>query len=290
MAPAWNSFRIVLVGRFDRSLSAQALLFYLQNWFAPPIRTIFEHHKCVFLIHSKTLKPKLNIAIDGYSSCGKSTIAKSIARELNYVYIDTGAMYRAMALYALQHNYIKSDGTIDEPALIQALQLVLITFKYNTELGQYETFLNGVNVEREIRTLQVSNNVSPISNIKEVRAKLVRLQKRMAEAKGVVMDGRDIGTVVLPDADLKFFMTADAKVRAQRRFDELKSMGVETSLAEVVKNVNARDEYDTTRANDPLRQADDAIVIDNTYLTLEEQFQFVMVQVNKKIGILENAV
>lgn len=195
-----------------------------------------------------------------------------------------------MALYALQHNYIKADGSIDEPGLIQALQLVLITFKYNTELGQYETFLNGTNVEREIRTLQVSNNVSPISNIKEVRAKLVRLQKRMAEAKGVVMDGRDIGTVVLPEADLKFFMTADPKVRAQRRYDELKSMGVETSLAEVVKNVNARDEYDTTRANDPLRQADDAIVIDNTFLTLEEQFQFVMVQVNKKIGILENAI
>jgi CMP/dCMP kinase len=234
------------------------------------------------------LKPKLNIAIDGYSSCGKSTIAKSIARELNYVYIDTGAMYRAMALYALQHNYIKPDGSIDEPGLINALQLVLITFKYNTELGQYETFLNGSNVEREIRTLQVSNYVSPISNIKEVRTKLVKLQKRMAETKGVVMDGRDIGTVVLPDADLKFFMTADPKIRAQRRYDELKSMGVETSLSEVVKNVNARDEYDTTRANDPLRQADDAVVIDNTYLTLDEQFQFVMVQVNKKIGVLEN--
>ncbi|MEN9640622.1 MAG: hypothetical protein RLZZ262_2491, partial [Bacteroidota bacterium] len=182
----------------------------------------------------------------------------------------------------------KPDGSIDEPGLINALQLVLITFKYNTELGQYETFLNGSNVEREIRTLQVSNYVSPISNIKEVRTKLVKLQKRMAETKGVVMDGRDIGTVVLPDADLKFFMTADPKIRAQRRYDELKSMGVETSLSEVVKNVNARDEYDTTRANDPLRQADDAVVIDNTYLTLDEQFQFVMVQVNKKIGVLEN--
>jgi CMP/dCMP kinase len=234
------------------------------------------------------LKPKLNIAIDGYSSCGKSTIAKSIARELNYVYIDTGAMYRAMALYALQHNFIKADGSIDEEGLVQALQLVLISFKYNTEIAQYETFLNGVNVEREIRTLQVSNNVSPISNIKEVRAKLVKLQKRMAELKGVVMDGRDIGTVVLPDAELKFFMTADPKVRAQRRYDELKSMGVETSLSEVVKNVNSRDEYDTTRANDPLRRADDAIVIDNTSLTLEEQFQFVMGQVNRKIGVLEN--
>jgi CMP/dCMP kinase len=236
------------------------------------------------------LKPKLNIAIDGYSSCGKSTIAKSIARELNYVYIDTGAMYRAMALYALQHNYIKNDGNLDEEGLINALQLVLISFKYNTEIGKYETFLNGVNVEREIRTLQVSNHVSPISNIKEVRSKLVKLQKRMAETKGVVMDGRDIGTVVLPDAELKFFMTADPKIRAQRRYDELKSMGVETSLAEIVKNVNARDEYDTTRANDPLKQADDAIIIDNSNLTLDEQFQFVMGQVNKKIGVLENVV
>jgi CMP/dCMP kinase len=234
------------------------------------------------------VKPKLNIAIDGYSSCGKSTIAKSIARELNYVYIDTGAMYRAMALYALQHNFIKSDSSIDEEGLINALQMVLISFKYNTEIGQYETFLNGVNVEREIRSLQVSNQVSPISNIKEVRSKLVKLQKRMAETKGVVMDGRDIGTVVLPDAELKFFMTADPNVRAQRRFDELKSMGVETSLAEVVKNVNTRDEYDTTRANDPLRRAEDAVIIDNTSLTLEEQFQFVMGQVNKKIGVLEN--
>jgi CMP/dCMP kinase len=234
------------------------------------------------------LKPKLNIAIDGYSSCGKSTIAKSIARELNYVYIDTGAMYRAMALYALQHNFIKADGTIDEEGLVQALQLVLISFKYNTEIAKYETFLNGVNVEREIRTLQVSNYVSPISNIKEVRSKLVRLQKRMAELKGVVMDGRDIGTVVLPDAELKFFMTADPKIRAQRRYDELKSMGVETSLSEVIKNVNARDEYDTARANDPLRRAEDAIVIDNTTLTIEEQFQFVMGQVNRKIGVLEN--
>jgi CMP/dCMP kinase len=234
------------------------------------------------------LKPKLNIAIDGYSSCGKSTIAKSIARELNYVYIDTGAMYRAMSLYALQHNYVKPDATIDEEGLINALQMVLISFKYNTEVGLYETFLNGVNVEREIRTLQVSNYVSPISNIKEVRTKMVKLQKRMAESKGVVMDGRDIGTVVIPDADLKFFMTADPKVRAQRRYDELKGMGVETSLAEVVKNVNARDEYDTTRANDPLRRADDAIVIDNTGLTLDEQFQFVMGQINKKINILES--
>jgi CMP/dCMP kinase len=238
----------------------------------------------------KPVKSKINIAIDGYSSCGKSTMAKAIARELNYVYIDTGAMYRAMTLYALQHGCVRNDGSIDTEELIRVLDLVLINFRYNSELEQYETFLNGQNVEREIRSLQVSNHVSPVSNIKEVRVKLVKLQKRMAEARGVVMDGRDIGTVVLPDAELKFFMTADNKVRAQRRFDELKSLGVETSLEEVLRNVNARDEYDSTRSNDPLRRADDAIVIDNTNLTIEEQFQFVMGHIMKKLGAYEGIV
>jgi cytidylate kinase len=236
------------------------------------------------------VKHKINIAIDGYSSCGKSTIAKAVARELNYVYIDTGAMYRAVTLYALQHGYVRSDGTIDDDGLIRALDLVLINFKYNTETMQYETHLNGQNVEREIRSLQVSNHVSPISNIKEVRQKLVRLQKRIAEAKGVVMDGRDIGTVVLPEAEAKFFMTADSKVRAQRRYEELKSMGVVTTLEEVLRNVISRDEYDTTRANDPLRQAGDAIIIDNTHLTIEEQFQFVLNTIQKKLGAAETVV
>lgn len=185
------------------------------------------------------VKTKINIAIDGYSSCGKSTMAKAIARELNYVYVDSGAMYRAMTLYALQHGYIKNDGSIEEEELVHALELILINFRYNTELEQYETYLNGVNVEREIRSLQVSNHVSPVSNIKAVRQKLVRLQKRMAEQKGIVMDGRDIGTVVLPEAELKFFMTADNKVRAQRRFEELKSMGVETSLEVILRNVTS---------------------------------------------------
>lgn len=217
-------------------------------------------------------------------------MAKAIARELNYVYIDSGAMYRAMTLYALQHGYIKPDGTIEEEDLIRALDLVLINFKYNSDLAQYETFLNGQNVEREIRSLQVSNHVSPISNIKEVRQKLVKLQKRMAEPKGIVMDGRDIGTVVLPDAELKFFMTADNKVRAQRRFDELKSLGVETTIEDILRNVNARDEYDSTRSNDPLRRADDAIVIDNTNLTIEEQFQFVMGHIMKRLGAYEGIV
>jgi len=234
------------------------------------------------------VKSKLNIAIDGYSSCGKSTLARAVAKELNYVYIDSGAMYRAVTLYALQQGLIKNDGTLDEAALEKAVELILISFRYNTDLGQNETFLNGHNVEKEIRSLQVSNYVSRISNVKAVRTKLVKLQRRIAETHGVVMDGRDIGTVVLPDAELKFFMTADNKVRAQRRFEELKSMGVETTLDEVLKNVNSRDEYDSTRANDPLRQAEEAIVIDNTHLTIEEQFQFLMGHVMKKLGTTES--
>ncbi|MEN9348180.1 MAG: cytidylate kinase [Bacteroidota bacterium] len=234
------------------------------------------------------MKSKLNIAIDGYSSCGKSTIARAVAKELNYVYIDSGAMYRAVTLYALQQGLIKNDGTLDESALERAIELVLISFRYNTDLGQNETYLNGQNVEKEIRSLQVSNYVSRISNVKAVRTKLVKLQRRIAETHGVVMDGRDIGTVVLPDAELKFFMTADNKVRAQRRFEELKSMGVETTLDEVLKNVNSRDEYDSNRAHDPLRQAEAAIVIDNTHLTIEEQFQFVMGHVMKRLDAVEN--
>jgi CMP/dCMP kinase len=230
---------------------------------------------------------KINIAIDGYSSCGKSTIAKAIAKELNYVYVDTGAMYRAMALYALQHGYIHSNGKVDAEGLEKGLEMVLITFKYNIELGGSETFLNGINVDKEIRSLQVSNHVSRVSDVKAVRTKLVKLQRRLAESRGVVMDGRDIGTVVMPDSELKFFMTADNKVRAQRRFDELKNLGVETTFEEVLKNLNSRDEYDSTRDNDPLRRADDAVVIDNTNLTIEEQFQFVMGHAFKKIGSLE---
>lgn len=233
------------------------------------------------------MKQKINIAIDGYSSCGKSTIAKAIAKELNYVYVDTGAMYRAMALYALQHGYIQSNGKVDAEGLEKGLEMVLITFKYNIELGANETFLNGINVDKEIRSLQVSNHVSRVSDVKAVRTKLVKLQRRLAESRGVVMDGRDIGTVVMPDAELKFFMTADNKVRAQRRFDELKSLGVETTFEEVLKNLNSRDEYDSSRDNDPLRRADDAVVIDNTHLTIEEQFQFVMGHAFKKIGSLE---
>jgi cytidylate kinase len=230
------------------------------------------------------VKSKINIAIDGYSSCGKSTIAKAIARELNYVYIDSGAMYRAMTLFALQNGFISNDGKVNDQGLVQALDVVMINFRYNTETYRYETFLNGRNVDREIRTLQVSNSVSPISAIREVRQKLVKMQKRMAESKGVVMDGRDIGTVVLPDAELKLFMTADPEIRAKRRFDELQAMGVETSFDDVLRNINQRDKIDTTREHDPLLQAADAIVVDNSHLTLDEQFQFVMSKISQRIA------
>jgi len=233
------------------------------------------------------VKKKINIAIDGYSSCGKSTIAKSVARHLNYLYIDSGAMYRAMALYALQQGYVKTDGSLDSDGLERALDLVLINFRYNTDNGKNETYLNGQNVEREIRSIQVSNAVSRVSALKLVRQKLVKLQRRMAEAKGVVMDGRDIGTVVLPDAELKFFMTADPGVRARRRYNELKGLGIDVSYEEVLENVNSRDEQDTTRAHDPLKKAPEAITIDNTNLTIDEQFQFVLAQVYKNIGTPE---
>jgi cytidylate kinase len=229
------------------------------------------------------VRNKINIAIDGYSSCGKSTIAKAVAKGLNYFYVDSGAMYRAIALFALQNNCFNRDAHVDEQALIKLLDHVIVSFKYNTENGEQEIYLNGVNVEREIRSIQVSNHVSQVSTIKEVRQKLVRLQKRLAEAKGVVMDGRDIGTVVIPDAELKIFMMADAAVRAKRRFDELKNAGLDVSLEEITANIQSRDEMDTSREVDPLRQAEDAVVVDNSHLTIEEQFQFVMGQAAKKL-------
>lgn len=229
------------------------------------------------------MRNKINIAIDGYSSCGKSTIAKAVAKGLDYFYVDSGAMYRAIALYALQNNCFKKDLSLDEDLLIRLLDHVIVSFKYNTENGQQEIYLNGENVEKEIRSIQVSNHVSPVSKIKEVRQKLVRLQKRLAEAKGVVMDGRDIGTVVIPDAELKIFMMADPAVRAQRRFDELKANGLNVTLEEIMANLQSRDEMDVNREIDPLRQADDAVVVDNSNLTLEEQYQFVMGQAIKRL-------
>ena len=228
---------------------------------------------------------KINIAIDGYSSCGKSTLAKAIAKNLNYIYIDSGAMYRAVTYYALEHGYIQNKGEIDENMWVESLHLILIQFKYNSDSQEIETFLNGTCVDKEIRSMQVSAHVSAISAIKEVREKLVRIQQRMAENGGVVMDGRDIGTVVLPNAELKVFMTADVEVRAQRRFLQLKNNAVDISIDDVRDNIAQRDLLDTTRAADPLRRASDAVILDNSNLTEEEQFSFLMVQAKKAIDM-----
>ena len=218
---------------------------------------------------------KITIAIDGFSSTGKSTLAKQLAKELEYVYVDTGAMYRAVALFAMQNNFIGSDS-FDKNALIEALPKIQLEFKFNPDLGFAEMYLNGENVEKQIRTIEVSNYVSKVAEVSEVRSKLVEQQQEMGENKAIVMDGRDIGTVVFPDAELKIFMTASAETRAQRRFDELQQKGDNVSYEDVLKNVVERDYIDTHREDSPLIIADDAIEIDNSYLTREEQFAAVL--------------
>ena len=220
-------------------------------------------------------KKKIVIAIDGFSSCGKSTFAKAIARRLGYIFIDTGAMYRAVTLYALEHGAIRS-GIVDEEAVVRLLDEITITFRFNPERGASDIYVNGTFVEGKIRTIEVSNCVSAVSAIAEVRQKLVAMQQEMGRKRGVVMDGRDIGTVVFPDAELKIFMTADPKVRAQRRYDELTAKGDTVSLEEIEQNVRDRDYQDMNRAISPLRQAEDAVVLDNSHLTVEEQMQWVM--------------
>lgn len=217
---------------------------------------------------------KINIAIDGYSSCGKSTLAKQVANHFNYIYVDSGAMYRSIALYALQHGIIK-DNFLLKDDLIAALPNIEIAFKYNSKLSKSETFLNGLNVEHEIRGMEVSKHVSFISLIREVRQKLVAIQRKLGENKGLVMDGRDIGTAVFPDAELKIFMTADKHTRVVRRYEELKAKGIEVGMEEVQENLSSRDFEDTHRAENPLVQAPDARVIDNTDLSREEQFEMV---------------
>jgi cytidylate kinase len=214
---------------------------------------------------------KINIAIDGHSSCGKSTIAKQLAQQFEYVYIDTGAMYRAVCLYCLQ-NDIMNEGVIDREALLSSLDDIEVSFQYNAQKNASETYLNGVNVESEIRGIWVSDHVSSISQVKEVREKMVAIQQQLGEAKGVVMDGRDIGTVVFPKAELKLFVTASLEERARRRHQELK----EVSLEEVVNNLQKRDFDDSTRAENPLKQAEDAIVIDNTNLSKEAQMELII--------------
>ena len=221
------------------------------------------------------MEKKLIIAIDGYSSCGKSTFAKAIARELNYLYIDSGAMYRAVTLYCLRKGYA-GRGEIRLNDILADIGEIDICFVYNSDIGEYETYLNNENVEREIRGIEVSSHVSRISQIPEVREKMVELQRQIGVFKGIVMDGRDIGTVVFPDADLKIFMTASVDIRAKRRYDELIAKGDKVSFEEVLTNITLRDNDDTTRSENPLIKADDAVVIDNSNLTQDEQYQLAL--------------
>jgi CMP/dCMP kinase len=217
----------------------------------------------------------ITIAIDGFSSTGKSTLAKQLAKHLGYIYVDTGAMYRAVTFFSMQNGYISEDY-FDKETLINSLPNIKLHFEFNAELGFAEMFLNNVNVEKEIRTIEVSNFVSKVAEISQVRAKLVEQQQEMGKNKGIVMDGRDIGTVVFPDAELKIFMTASAETRAQRRFDELQAKGDNVTYEEVLKNVQERDYIDSHRVDSPLVIADDAIEIDNSYLSREEQFAAVL--------------
>lgn len=226
-------------------------------------------------MNNSILNKKITIAIDGFSSTGKSTLAKQLANHLGYVYVDTGAMYRAVAFFAMQNGYINATS-FDKGSLINSLPFVRLEFKFNSELGFAEMYLNDINVEKEIRTIEVSNYVSKVAEISEVRAKLVEQQKEMGINKGIVMDGRDIGTVVFPEAELKIFMTASAITRAERRFKELEAKGDDVSFEEVLKNVEERDYIDTHREDSPLVMADDAIEIDNSHLTRQEQFDAVL--------------
>lgn len=218
---------------------------------------------------------KIIIAIDGHSSCGKSTVAKEIARKLNYIFIDTGAMYRAVTLYCLRHNLI-NNGIVNIPELRANLDKIKVSFRYNADTQHNDIWLNGENVEQEIRLLTVSQNVSPVAAVAEVRRLLVALQQEMGKSKGIVMDGRDIGTVVFPKAELKIFMTAQPDVRAKRRFDELTAKGEKVSYEEIKANIIERDRYDETREESPLRKADDAIILDNSYMTRDEQLEWVL--------------
>ena len=214
---------------------------------------------------------KIVIAIDGFSSCGKSTMAKDLAREVGYIYVDTGAMYRSVTLYALRNNLFDEEGKVKEEELISKLDDINICFKLNEQTGRPDTYLNGERVEDLIRSLEVSQKVSLIAAIPAVREKLVKEQQKMGEDKGIVMDGRDIGTVVFPKAELKVFVTASAEVRAQRRYDELKAKGMPACFDDILTNVQERDYIDSHRATSPLRQADDALVLDNSNMTIAEQ-------------------
>ena len=224
---------------------------------------------------------KITIAIDGHSSCGKSTMAKDLARRIGYVYIDTGAMYRAVTLFAMRHNLI-ANGQVDAAKLQEEMGNIHISLRLNPETQRPDTYLNGECVEREIRTMEVSRHVSLIAALPFVRSAMVEMQREMGKEKGVVMDGRDIGTVVFPHAELKIFVTASAEVRAQRRYDELTAKGEKCNYEEILENVKERDRIDSTRETSPLRQAEDAIVLDNTHMTIPEQENWIMEEYKKR--------
>ncbi len=224
---------------------------------------------------------KITIAIDGHSSCGKSTMAKQLAKRLGYVYVDTGAMYRTVTLFALRNGLFDADGNVKTDVLKARMHEIEVSFKFNETTGKADACLNGEDVEKEIRLMEVSNHVSPIAAIPFVREEMVEQQRRMGKEKGIVMDGRDIGTTVFPDAELKIFVTASAEVRAQRRYDELTGKGENANYEEILKNVQERDYIDSHRAVSPLRQADDAILLDNSHMTIEEQNQWLEKQVER---------
>lgn len=224
---------------------------------------------------------KITIAIDGHSSCGKSTMAKDLAREVGYIYVDTGAMYRSVTLYALRRGLFGADGTVDVAALEKEMDKVNVSFTLNPETHRPEACLNGENVEREIRSMEVSSHVSAVAAQPFVRTAMVAQQQLMGRGKGIVMDGRDIGTTVFPDAELKIFVTASAEVRAQRRYDELKAKGMEADYADILKNVEERDYADSHRAVSPLRRADDALLLDNSQMTIAEQKAWLLEKFNE---------
>lgn len=224
---------------------------------------------------------RLIIAIDGYSSCGKSTFAKAVAKELSYLFIDSGAMYRAVTLYCMRKDLINNSG-LNEKGVLDEIKNINIDFVFNPDINEYETFLNSENVEKEIRGMDVTSHVSRISQIPEVRARMVELQREIGVSKGIVMDGRDIGTVVFPDADIKIFMTATSDIRAKRRFDELKGKGINVDFEEIKRTIIARDIADENRDISPLRRADDAIILDNSRMKVEEQMKWIKEIIEKK--------
>lgn len=227
---------------------------------------------------------RIIIAIDGFSSCGKSTMAKDLAKEIGYIYIDSGAMYRAVTLYCIENGIFDSNNNIQEEKLKGRIADINITFKLNKETQRPDTYLNGILVEDKIRTMEVSSRVSPVAALGFVREALVKLQQSMGKEKGIVMDGRDIGTAVFPDAELKIFVTASAEIRAQRRYDELKAKGMEASYEEILHNVEERDKIDQTRKVSPLRKADDAILLDNSNMTIAEQKEWLRNEFEKAIN------